>query len=67
MRTHPGDFDGALKLCLSVPNEFGQRFCIKGIGITMMKHFSSKHLDKTESIIKDLTYAQKTYYYEGVA
>lgn len=49
LRTHKGDFFGAIDLCReSKLSEYQKSYCIKGIGITLMKRFSSHHLDEIE-------------------
>ncbi len=67
LRTHPRDFAGATKLCTDnglVLND--KLFCIKGIGITMMKHFTSHHLEEAEKLVAGLSYLEKYAYYQGV-
>jgi hypothetical protein len=67
LRTHPRDFTGAVNLCTKsdlIPND--TQFCLKGVGITMMKHFTSSQLEKTESLVQGLGYWEKYAYYQGV-
>ncbi len=67
LRFHPWDFDGVIQFCTAsnlVSSDQG--FCLKWVGITMMKHFTSHHLDKTEKLTQYLTYSQKYAYYEWV-
>ena len=67
LRTHRYDFPGAINLCTQYGlNEFDTNFCVKGIGITMMKRVTSQHLDRSEDLVKDLDYGRKFAYYEGV-
>lgn len=67
LRYNPWDFDGVIRFCTAnnlAPTD--QNFCLKWIGITMMKHFTSNHLDRTEKLTKTLSYNQTYAYYEGV-
>lgn len=67
LRTHRYDFPGAINLCTQNGlSEFDTGFCVKGIGITMMKRVTSQHLDRAEDLVKDLDYPKKYAYYEGV-
>ncbi len=67
LRNHPRDFTGAVDLCTKselVPKD--AQFCMKGIGITMMKHFTSQHLERSEQLVTKLNYWEKYAYYQGV-
>jgi hypothetical protein len=67
LRTHPRDFVGAIDLCTK--NELVEtdvQFCLKGVGITMMKHFTSHHLERSEKLVEGLDYEKKYAYYQGV-
>ena len=67
LRTHPKDFAGVKDLCIKNGlDQWNTRYCLRGIGITMMKHFTSHHLELTESLVEGLGYWQKYSYYEGV-
>jgi plastocyanin len=67
LRTHHHDFNGALDLCTENNlNEPDAQFCIKGIGITMMKSITSQHLERSEQLVQKLNYGEKFAYYEGV-
>ncbi|GAB0174971.1 MAG: hypothetical protein HHAS10_08500 [Candidatus Altimarinota bacterium] len=67
LRYHSGDFTGVIRFCTaSNLTDSDKQFCLKGVGITMMKHFTSHHLDKTEGLVKNLSYNQKFSYYQGV-
>ncbi len=67
LRSHPGDFTGVVKFCsTSKLTPYDSRFCLKGIGITMMKHFTSRHLEKSENLVTYLTASQKYAYYEWI-
>ncbi|NRH21069.1 hypothetical protein HOO68_03430 [Candidatus Gracilibacteria bacterium] len=67
LRSHIGDFTGVVKFCTkSDISSQDSEFCLKGIGITMMKHFTSHHLEKSESLVKNLSTSQKSAYYEGI-
>ena len=67
LRNHRQDFSGAISLCaennLSASDE---KFCLRGIGMTMMKHFTSHHLDLTENVVQELNDIEKNAYYQGV-
>lgn len=67
LRTHHFDFKGAINLCTENGlDEDSVKFCVKGIGITMMKHVTSSHLERSESLVENLDYGKKYAYYEGV-
>ncbi len=67
LRTHHQDFPGVITLCTkSGLNESDEKFCLRGVGITMMKHSTSGRLDLTESLVKDLSDSEKYAYYQGV-
>jgi hypothetical protein len=67
LRYHPWDFPGVIRFCtLANLTDADKNFCLKWVGITMMKHFTSHHLDKTEELTKNLSYSQKYAYYEWV-
>jgi hypothetical protein len=67
LRTHPKDFTGTINLCTkSGLDEWDTRYCLRGVGITMMKHFTSHHLELTETLITGLDYGKKYAYYQGV-
>lgn len=67
LRTHPRDFTGAVRLCTgSGLGSSDTNFCLKGIGITMMKHFTSHHLEQTEKLVEGLDNEKKYSYYLGV-
>jgi hypothetical protein len=67
LRTHRANFTGMRDLCLE--NNLGSKdmhYCLKGIGITMMKFFGSHHLVETESLAQPLSADGKYAYYQGV-
>ncbi len=67
LRYHPWDFDGVVRFCTANNlAQSDQHFCLKWVGITMMKHFTSHHLDKTEKLTQKLSDLQKYAYYEWV-
>lgn len=67
LRTHPRNFTGAIGLCTaSGLSNSDTNFCLKGIGITMMKHFTSRRLDQTEKLVEGLDDEKKYSYYLGV-
>ncbi len=67
LRTHPRNFTGAVNLCTqSGLNNSDTNFCLKGIGITMMKHFTSHRLTETERLVDGLDDEKKYSYYLGV-
>ena len=67
LREHPRDFAGAVNLCAkSGLGQWDTRYCLRGVGITMMKHFTSHHLEFTESFVDGLNDGEKQSYYEGV-
>lgn len=67
LRTHPRDFTGAVRLCTgSGLSSSDTNFCLKGIGITMMKHFTSHRLAETERLVDGLDADKKYAYYLGV-
>ena len=67
LRVHPRDYAGVIALCTQNNlNNVSTRFCLKGVGITMMKHFTSTHLEETEALIAALSYGEKHVYYQGV-
>lgn len=67
LRVHHFDFQGALDLCTKNGlSESDAKFCVKGIGITMMKHVTSQNLGAAEALVANLDYGKKYAYYEGV-
>ncbi|HYV33269.1 MAG TPA: hypothetical protein VE973_00260, partial [Candidatus Limnocylindria bacterium] len=63
----PKDFKGAINLCTqSQLDVWDARYCLRGVGITMMKHFTSHHLELTEALVGGLGYWEKYSYYEGI-
>jgi plastocyanin len=67
LREHSRDFTGALHLCTqSGLGIWDERYCLRGVGITMMKHVTSHHLEETESLVAGLGDGEKNAYYEGV-
>jgi hypothetical protein len=67
LRTHSRDFVGAIDLCTkSGLVETDVQFCLKGVGITMMKHFTSNHLERSEKLVEGLDPGKKHAYYEGI-
>lgn len=67
LRTHPRNFTGAVNLCTqSGLSDSDTNFCLKGIGITMMKHFTSHRLAETERLVDGLDAEKKYSYYLGV-
>lgn len=67
LRTHHFDFNGAINLCTQNGlDEASAQFCVKGIGITMMKHVTSQNLTAAERLVENLDYGKKYAYYEGV-
>ena len=67
LRYHSGDFAGVIRFCTaSSLSTDDTRFCLKWVGITMMKHFTSHHLEKTEWLVKNLSESEKSAYYEWV-
>ena len=67
LRTHPRNFTGAVDLCTkSGLGRYDSLYCLRGVGITMMKHFTSHNLAKSESLVAGLTSEQKYAYYQGV-
>ncbi len=67
LRTHPKDFTGAVDLCVnSGLVESDVLFCLKGVGITMMKHFTSHNLGSSEKLVEGFTPQRKYAYYAGV-
>jgi hypothetical protein len=67
LRVHHFDFQGALDLCTKNGlSESDAKFCVKGIGITMMKHVTSQNLGAAEALVANLDYGKKFAYYEGV-
>lgn len=67
LRAHPRDYTGAIHLCTkSGLAETDARFCLKGVGITMMKHFTSHHLERSEKLVEGLDSGKKSAYYKGV-
>jgi plastocyanin len=67
LRTHHADFAGALSLCTNNNlSDADENFCLKGIGITMMKHVTSHHLENSEALVAGLNDDKKYAYYQGV-
>lgn len=67
LRTHPRDYAGAVNLCVaSGLGEYDARYCLRGVGITMMKHVTSRNLPAAEPFVAGLNYGKKYAYYEGV-
>lgn len=67
LRTHSRNFTGAINLCTKNNlNQSDTWFCLKGVGITMMKHFTSHRLEQAESLVLQLGSEEKRAYYEGV-
>lgn len=67
LRTHSRNFAGAIDLCTkSGLRENDTWFCLKGVGITMMKHFTSHRLEQTEALVAHLIPEEKRAYYEGI-
>lgn len=67
LRSHPRDFTGAINLCTQNHlNKSDTWFCLKGVGITMMKHFTSHRLEQAEGLVSHLSSEEKRAYYEGV-
>lgn len=67
LRTHTWDFTGVGRFCTKVDlSSYDKEFCLKWIGITMMKHFTSHHLEKSENLVKNLTESQKYAYYQWI-
>lgn len=67
LRTHSRNFAGAINLCTqSSLNKSDTWFCLKGVGITMMKHFTSHRLEQTEALVAHLIPEEKRAYYEGI-
>lgn len=67
LRSHHKDFTGAINLCSqSGLGQTDENFCLKGVGITMMKHFTSRHLELSESLVANFAEPQKYAYYQGV-
>ncbi len=67
LRTNPKDFNGVVKLCTQ--NGLENRdidFCLKGVGVTMIKHFTEQHLEQTEKLVEELDAEKKYSYYSGV-
>lgn len=67
LRKHPKDFTGAINFCtkngLTV---WDKRYCLRGVGITLMKHFTSHQLNETEDLVAELDALDKYAYYQGV-
>lgn len=67
LRTHKADYAGMVALCTANNLEKkDEQFCLKGVGITMMKHFSSHRLENTEPLVAGLDHDSKYAYYQGV-
>jgi len=67
LRTHRQNFTGAIDLCTqSGLGGTDIKFCLKGVGITMMKHFTSHHLELSEKLVEGLDTDEKYAYYQGV-
>ncbi len=67
LRNHLWDFSWVIQFCTrSDVSSYDSRFCLKWVWITMMKHFTSNHLEKSESLVKKLTESQKYSYYEWI-
>lgn len=67
LRTNPRNFEGAIALCTQEDVvETDRHFCLKGIGITMMKHFTSHRLEQAENLARNLSASEKYAYYAGV-
>jgi hypothetical protein len=67
LREHPRDFAGAIDICTKNRLDYSDTgFCLKGVGITLMKHFTSSNLERTEQLVTSLTTKQKYSFYEGV-
>lgn len=67
LRTHKTDYAGMIGLCTTNNLEKkDEQFCLKGVGITMMKHFSSHRLENTEPFVAGLDHDSKYAYYQGV-
>lgn len=64
LRTHPRDYQWVINFCtkkgLLIEDS---KFCLKWIWITMMKHFTSRNLEKTEKLVENLSYDLKFSYY----
>jgi len=67
LRTHHYDFAGVVKLCdQSGLGQKDESYCLKGLGITIMKHVTSHHLANSEGLVSGLNSWQKYAYYQGV-
>ncbi len=67
LRNHHYDFTGAMNLCTKNNlNLSDETFCVRGIGMTMMKHFTSNSLEKTEQLVSGYGFWEKYAYYQGV-
>lgn len=67
LRTHRSDYKGMVALCTTNGLEKKDtQYCLKGVGITMMKHFSSHRLENTESLVEGQEHDSKYAYYQGV-
>lgn len=67
LRSHPRDYSGVIKFCTqSKLSTADEHFCIKGIGITMMKRFTSHRLTEAEKLVNSLGYADRLAYYDGI-
>jgi hypothetical protein len=67
LRVHPMDYSGAITHCVTsdlVDSDAG--FCLKGVGITMVRYLKAHDLERSESFAKGLTYDQKHSFYQGV-
>lgn len=67
LRTHHYDFQKVVPLCTeSGLNPSDTHFCLKGFGITMMKHFTSHRLEQAEQLVGKLNNEERYAYYMGI-
>lgn len=67
LRTHVKDYPGAVRMCTeSGLRESDVKFCLKGLGITMMSKFKGQHLEGSEVYMEGLPDEEKHAFYQGV-
>jgi hypothetical protein len=67
LRTHPKDYRGAVRLCVtSGLNAFDTQSCVGGVGILMIGHFGGQHLEQAEPFAEGLKPNAKKAFYRGI-
>ena len=67
LRSHKANYVGAIDLCTKNKlNDSDMHFCLKGVGIMMVRNIRENKTDKIEALVRNLNDEQKLGFYKGM-